>query len=89
MMTHGEAVGSIALLALIFNLMQPTEEQIDTAARMLAAAYWRGRLHDIATISPHTDSGCVENMIAAAAEKSIGSWRCSARALLSMVRDQG
>lgn len=52
--------------------MNTPNERIDRIARMMAAAYWRGRLHGVA------DGAVLERMIAAAAENDIPHWRASA-----------
>ncbi len=47
-------------------------EQLDRVAKMMAASYWRGRLHGIAEV------GVTEAMISAAANAELDRWRSSA-----------
>jgi citrate lyase gamma subunit len=57
--------------------MKTIEEQIESAARMMAAAYWRGRLENIRVSV--LDQGAIEVMIKAAAEHDLGLWKAAAR----------
>ncbi len=54
--------------------MKTTEEQIESVATMLAAAFWRGRLE---TVLDHDMA--VEAMIKAAAEADRDHWRHAAK----------
>tara|TARA_R110002050_G_scaffold243758_1_gene380248 strand:+ start:1987 stop:2172 length:186 start_codon:yes stop_codon:yes gene_type:complete len=58
--------------------MQATEEDINRAAKMLAAAYWRGRLAP----NPGDETPALREAISAAAKVDAPSWRASARVLL-------
>jgi hypothetical protein len=55
--------------------MKTREQQIDSVATMLAAAYWRGRLNSIAM---NTANSTVEAMIKAAAQSEKNQWLASA-----------
>lgn len=49
------------------------DEQINRVAKMMAAAYWRGRLHG------YHDGTILEELIASAAEKEMPKWKAAAR----------
>jgi hypothetical protein len=53
------------------------DQRVDSAARMLAAAYWRGRLESIrVTVS---EQSTIEAMVKAAAEADKDHWKASAK----------
>ncbi len=60
-------------------------KRLDSVARMMAAAYWRGKLDHI---RPHSESGYEQNyrvfeaMIKAAAENQLEAWKPAARLAL-------
>lgn len=56
------------------------DANIDIAATMLAAAFWRGKLNEHVT-----DPEALETMVKAAAGSDCHKWRGSARALLNML----
>ena len=52
------------------------ENRVESLAKMLAAAYWRGRLEDLRRTN--FEDGTFEKMIEAAAENDLHRWKTAA-----------